>query len=126
LERNYVTNRENWLESAARRAQRETWTLGRKLSRLAELENTSNYELAAELHCEAATVQWLFLCRSPTGERFAEDVQQIASRFSLDVNRLAGLIRRADAVTTLAVSGHDSSEGILLAARDRENDENKP
>jgi hypothetical protein len=121
-----VTNRENWLESAAHRAQRETWTLGRNLSRLAELEGTSSHEFAAELHCDPATVQWLFLCRAPAGQRFAEDVERIASRFSLDVKRLAGLIRRADAVTALAASGHEMSDSILLAARDREDDEDKP
>lgn len=121
-----MTNRENWLESAARRAQRATWSLGWNLTRLAELEGTSSRELAAELNCDAATVQWLFLCRSPTGERFAEDVERIASRFSLDVKRLAGLIRRADAVTALAAWGHDASEGILVAARDRQDDQEKP
>lgn len=121
-----MTNSESWLESAARRAQCETWTLGRNLSRLAELEGTSSHEFAAELKCDTATVQWLFLCRCPAGERFAEDVEQIASRFSLDAKRLAGLIRRADAVAALAAAGHDTSERILLAARDREDDEAKP
>ena len=121
-----MTSRDNWLESAARRAQRETWTLGWTLSRLAELEGTSGYELAAELNCDAETVQWLFLCRSPSGERFAEDVERIASRFSLDTTRLAGLVRRADAVTALAASEPAASESILLAARDREDNNDKP
>ena len=121
-----MTNRENWLESAARRAQRATWSLGWNLTRLAELEGTSSRELAAELNCDAATVQWLFLCRSPTGERFAEDVERIASRFSLDTTRLAGLVRRADAVTALAASDPAASESILLAARDREGINDKP
>lgn len=121
-----MTNSEDWLESAARRAQRETWTLGWCLSRLAELEGNSSRELAAELKCDAATVQWLFLCRSPVGERFTEDVEQIASRFSLDIKSLVGLIRRAHAVTALAARSHDVSEGILLAARDREDDEDQP
>lgn len=121
-----MTNKDHWLESAARRAQRETWTLGWSLSHLAELEGTSSRELATELNCDPVTVQWLFLCRSPSGERFAQDVEQIASRFSLDVKRLAGLVRRADAITALAAPGQRASEGILLAARDREKDKDKP
>jgi orotate phosphoribosyltransferase-like protein len=96
------------------------------LSHLAELEGTSNRELATELNCDPATVQWLFLCRSPSSERFAQDVERIASHFSLDAKRLAGLVRRADAVMALAASGHNASEGILLAARDREEDKDKP
>jgi hypothetical protein len=121
-----VTNKIHWLESAARRAQCETWTLGWSLSRLAELEGTSCRELAAELNCDAATVEWLFLCRSPSTERFAQDVEQIASRFSLDVKRLAGLVRRADAVAALAAPTHDASESMLLAARDRVDDKDNP
>lgn len=121
-----MTNRAHWLESAARRAQRETWTLGWSLSHLTELEGTSSRELATELNCDPVTVQWLFLCRSPTSEQFAQDVERIASRFSLDVKRLAGLVRRADAITALAAPGQGSSEGILLAARDREEDKDKP
>lgn len=121
-----MTSKESWLKFAARRAQRETWTLGRNLSRLAELEGTSSSALAAELKCDPATMQWLFLCRSPASDRFAADVERIASRFSLDVHRLAGLIRRADAVTALAAAAHDTSEGILLAARDREDSEGTP
>lgn len=121
-----MTNKDHWLASAARRAQRETWTLGWSLSHLAESEGTSSRQLATELNCDPVTVQWLFLCRSPSGERFARDVEQIASRFSLDVKRLVGLIRRADAITALAAPGQGASEGILLAARDREEDKDKP
>ena len=122
-----MTSRDNWLESAARRAQRETWTLGDERLRSSwPVEGTSGYELAAELNCDAETVQWLFLCRSPSGERFAEDVERIASRFSLDTTRLAGLVRRADAVTALAASEPAASESILLAARDREDNNDKP
>jgi len=121
-----VTNRDHWLESAARRAQRETWTLGWRLSHLAELEGASSRELATELNCDPVTVQWLFLCRSPSRERFAQDVERIALRFSLDATRLAGLVRRADAITALAASDQGASEGILLAARDREEEKDKP
>jgi hypothetical protein len=116
----------NWLGSAARRAQSESWTLGWSLSRLTQLECTSNVDLAEELNCDATTVQWVFLCRSPSEERFAQDVERIASRFSLDANRLAALIRRADAIAALAAESHDVSESILLAARDREDDEGNP
>lgn len=114
-----MTNRDHWLKSAARQAQRETWTLGWSLSRLAELEGTSSRELATELNCDLVTVQWLFLCRSPSGERFAQDIERIASRFSLDAKRVAGLVRRADAIAALAASGQCAPQGMLLAARDR-------
>jgi hypothetical protein len=115
----------DWLCAAARRAERESWTLGWTLSRLAELEGTSCNDIAAELNCDATTVQWIFLCRSPSGDSFAQDVQRIASRFSFDAMGLAALVRRANAVAALAADSHDASASILLAARDRE-DEEKP
>ena len=97
--------------------------MGSLLSRLAELEGTSGDDIAGELQCAAVTVRWVFLCRRPSGERFAQDVERIASRFSLEVKRLTALVRRADAVVSLAADTHDTSESILLAARDRQDSE---
>jgi hypothetical protein len=120
-----MSNGADWLDSAARRAQEEPWTLGCRLSRLAELEGGASGDIAAELNCDPVTVQWIFLCRCPSAERFAQDVERIASRFSLDVKRLAALVRRADAVVALGAYTQDASESILLAARDREDPEGK-
>lgn len=115
-----MSNKPTWLDSAARRATKEPWTLGCTLSRLAELEGRSSGDIAAELDCDAMTVRWLFFCRRPSLDRFAQDVEHIASRFSLDMKRLAALVRRADAVIALGAQTHDASESVLLAARDRE------
>jgi len=94
------------------------------LSRLCELENKSDPDLATELGCDLHTVHWLYLCRAPSHARFAEGIEQIAQRFRLDASRLAGLIRRADAVVAFAGHGYYASESeFLLAARDRGNDE---
>jgi hypothetical protein len=121
-----MSNETDWLDSAALRAQEERWTLGCRLSRLAELEGGSTGDIAAELNCDAVTVRWIFLCRRPAEESFTQDVERIASRFSLDVKRLAALIRRAEAVAALGADTHDASESILLAARDRQDSEDKP
>jgi len=121
-----MTEEIGWLDFAASRAQRESWTLGFTLSHLTEVERTAAVDLAAELNCDATTIQWIFLCRAPSEEHFAEDVARIASRFAVDPNRLTGLVRRADALAALTAESHDASESILLAARDREDDEVKP
>jgi hypothetical protein len=120
-----MSEESRWLDFAGSRAQCESWTLGCTLSRLTQLEDTTGTDLAAELNCDATTVQWIFLCRAPSEEHFAEDVARIALRFSVDPNRLAALVRRADALAALAAESHNASESILLAARDREGDEGK-
>src|SRR5207302_6715236 len=97
-----MTKAASWLGPAARRAQLEPWALGWILSRLCELEGSSHEDLAAELHCDVTTLRWIFLCRTPAEGRFAEDVERIALRFRLDANRLAAVVRRADAVVALA------------------------
>ena len=120
-----MTDETVWLDSAARRARQEPWTLGCLLSGLADIEGTSGSDIAAELNCDSETVHWIFLCRRPSEHCFAQEVERIAARFSLDVKRLAGLVRRADAVVALAAATHDTSESILLAARDRQDREDK-
>jgi hypothetical protein len=120
-----MTSETFWLDSAARRARQEPWTLGCLLSGLAEIEGTAGGDIAAELNCDAVTVHWIFLCRRPSEQHFTQDVESIAARFSLDVSRLAALVRRADAVAARAAATHDTAESILLAARDRQDKDDK-
>lgn len=114
----------SWLGHAAERARNEPWTLGRLLSRCCELEGTSDNDIATELGCTPDTLRWVYLCRAPSEEHFAEDVGRVAQRFGLEASRLAALVRRADAVAALAAPHHDTGDAeLLLAARDREDTE---
>lgn len=86
------------------------------------IEGTSEDDLAAELGCPLITLRWLFLCRLPSPARFSSDLQRIADRFDVKVDRLASLIRRAGALQVLGRGQGDDSR-LLLAARDRDQGE---
>lgn len=110
----------SWLGRAALRSRAETWTLGHVFSRCCQAEGASDDDLALELDCSIDTMRWLSLCRAPSRARFAEDVEQIAARFNVSVHRLAGLVRRADALEALQAGHKDPSSELHLAARDRQ------
>ena len=114
----------SWLRHVAERTRNEPWTLGRLLSRYCTLESSTEGEIATELGCTPDTLSWIFLCRTPSQKGFRDDVESIAQRFGLEPSRLAALVRRADAVVALAAPYHNAGDGeLLLAARDREDEE---
>jgi hypothetical protein len=116
----------SWLRHAAQRSSLECWSLGRLLSRCRELEGSSDEMLAAELDCDVQTILWLSLCRLPSEARFVEEVRQVCSRFGLDSTRLAALLRRAQALEALTVQAdvyEEASDQFLLAARDRDDED---
>jgi hypothetical protein len=67
----------------------------------------------------------LGLCRRPREDRWYEDVEEIAAACRLDAGALASLLRQALAAELMAGAapvGH-VVDGRLLAARDRDEDE---
>ncbi|WP_338865485.1 hypothetical protein [Myxococcus stipitatus] len=114
----------DWLETAARRSSLEPWTLGHAFESYRELEDRTPSQLAEDLGCTEEQVHWLALCRRPEdGEGFAEQVEQIAKRFEVDLLRLTRVLRRVEVMDALRLAGADGEEAgedsVLLAARDR-------
>ncbi|MFP2924246.1 hypothetical protein ACLESO_03300 [Pyxidicoccus sp. 3LG] len=101
--------------------------LGHVFERYKELESHTTGELAIELGCSAETLQWLSICRRPEEASFAEHVRVIANRFALDPSRLSAVLRRVEVLDALAahrdVEGAAGEDSLLLAARDRLEDE---
>jgi hypothetical protein len=114
----------SWLKAAVRRSADEDWTLGFSFERYRQFKSKSPEELAEELGCSLETLDWLSLCRVPSEERFAEELDVITQRFNVDPNRLAPVLRLAKILHAFSAKrdGEDRSSGSsikLLAARDR-------
>ncbi len=115
-----------WLNKASARVQECSWSLGSIFERYCDLEHRSLGQLAEELDCTPETISWMTLCRQPAPGRFAEDVESIASRFSVSAGRLAGIIRRVQVLDALRHDETDRTSDaaeLLIAARDRAKDD---
>jgi hypothetical protein len=116
-----------WLALAAARSVEHPWSVGYALARFGKDEGKTREQLAAELGCEKAQLDWLSLCRRPDPLRFTEHVHEIAERYGLPALKLASIFRRVDALDALDTNTPEAnSHGakvILLAARDRSSGE---
>jgi hypothetical protein len=90
-----------------------------------EQEKMDDEQLADFLGCELEVLPRLALCRRPRpAPRFREDVEAIAGHTGADPSRLARLVRAAEAAEGMRTSGaHAHTASVLMAARDREDDE---
>jgi hypothetical protein len=112
--------RPEWLDRASVQAERYDWSLASLFARCLRGADASVDELVAELACDRQTMSLICLCRVPSSDHFAEDVNKIADRFGLKPGLLASIIRRAIALDALRAD--DASEAMssqLLAARDK-------
>jgi hypothetical protein len=92
--------------------------LGWLLVRYLEIEKVSEEQLVELLEMRGDDLPRLKLCLRPDADRFLADVTQIAGKFRLSLAKLAGVIRRVEAVE--AMSGAAAAAGTpLLAARAR-------
>ena len=109
------------LPALARRVSDDPFFLASVLTVYAESEAMDDEQLAAQLGCSTETLTPLRLCRRPRPDppEFRQDVELIATRFSVRADVLATAVRRADAVTALRRGG-EGSQGTLMAARDRQ------
>jgi hypothetical protein len=114
------------LERLARRVASDPFFLAAPLARFAEHHHLDDNGLAAKLGCAPADLTHLRLCRSPDPmpPTFWNDVQCIATRFGIDPDGLAEVVRFGQVLLHLERTGAGASEaGYLMAARDREPEE---
>ena len=83
-------------------------------------------KLAEWLKCDQKEMERLALCRRPSDEAsdFGREAELIASFCRCDPDRLVQLLRAVAALDSL-VERKTSSEGLLMAARDRSKSQNK-
>lgn len=108
------------LEALSRQVTGDPFFLGQALAVWASSEGLDDAGLAARLGVTPETLVLLRLCRRPHPEpdRFRADVERIAARFGVSADRLAEIVRRADALERLGSAGQKTG-GLLIAARDR-------
>jgi hypothetical protein len=112
------------LESLARRVARNPLFLAAPLARFAERHRLDDEALATQLGCRPEVLTDLRLCRNPHPEppRFWQDVECIATHFSVNAGRLAEVVRFGQGLLHLSQPGVSAEDapGYLMAARDEE------
>jgi hypothetical protein len=108
------------LSSLARRAEERPTFLAALLGAYARSEDLDDAELADRLGCPAEQLSRLKLCRAPRTEpaEMRQDVARLAELFGVDEAVLRRAVLRGRVVLRL----RQGSDGMLLAARDRESE----
>lgn len=108
------------LEHLARRLEDDPFFLACPLKLYAESEGLNEDSLAARMRCSIDTCVLVCLCRAPAGddESFQDDIEKIATKFSVDGDVLAEAIRRGQAIFEMRRTTNVA--GTLMAARDGE------
>ena len=108
----------NWMVS---RARSDGFFLGKALSDYQAASHIDDAALAAELRCAPETLSRLVLCRWPDdrGPRFAQEVREIAAFAPCDADALIRMLRQVAAVRGFQQGSVGSTQGLLMAARDR-------
>lgn len=111
------------LERLARRVADDAFFLAPALALYARSEGLDEAALAARLECPLATLTLLRLCRMPHAQppRFGQDIDCIATRFTVRAEVLAEVVRRGQNLLQLRATETTAPDaaGFLLAARDR-------
>lgn len=107
----------------ARRVADDPFFLAGALAAYARAEGLNDERLAARLGCTVSQLAAIRLCRKPQGaaREFQHDVARIAERFQIDGMVIAEAVRLGDALRALGELEQD--DGLLMAARDRDADE---
>lgn len=117
------------VRAMARRLSRDETFLAAALRRFAQSEGLDEVGLSRVLGCQPDDLPLLGLCRRPRPRApdFRADVDRIAARHQLNAGALAAVVRRADALAALqSAAREESGNGLLMAARDREDDPEHP
>lgn len=111
------------LETMALWAEEEPFFLASALAAYARSEGLDAPGVAAALGCPVGDLAMLRLCRTPRTEptEFWEDVTCIATRFGIDPQLLAGVVKRGQVVRRVLEPGPGTARP-LMAARDREDE----
>lgn len=114
------------LARAFHKAQSNTFFLAKVLAEFQIQNNLDDEALAELLGCKTDDLPRLGLCRCPDANQptFATDIDHLANRYHLNANYLANLIRQVNALKAMKEHLRKSRSGqtILLAARDRDED----
>ena len=115
------------LKRLAARVESDPSFLASLLSEYARAEGLDDAGLARDLGCKEDDLTGVRLCRAPRPDPagFREDVRRVAERFSLDADRLMGVVREAEALRRLREGGA-AAPGFLMAARDRPDEPPRP
>ena len=108
------------LEGLVRRFEGDSFFLAHALKLYAQSEDLDTSGLANRMGCSPETLTMLALCRDPRtdSERFHRDIHLIASRFEIQPDCLAEVVRRGQAISRAREM--QTIQGTLLAARDAE------
>lgn len=107
------------------RARDDAFFLGKILSEYQEANSLDDPGLAAALRCTPQALSRLVLCRCPDDRAasFAQQVQAIATFAACSADALMLLLRHVAAMRALRAPSGKSTGGLLMAARDRHDDE---
>jgi len=106
----------------ARRACTDVFFLGKAFAEYQAMHGIDDRKLAKMLQCTIEAVARLALCRRPDDQaaKFRQEAQRIATFASCNAEQLVQLLREVAAVASLREEGSEaSSQGLLMAARDR-------
>jgi hypothetical protein len=116
------------LERLAQTVESDPFFLAAPLRYYADSQQLDDDALAGQLGCDRDTLTRLRLCRNPQPmpPHFWDDVDRIATRFQIDPDRLAEMVRLGQALLQAQprAGGSVPGPGFLLAAR--EEPENEP
>ena len=117
----------NLLAWSATRAANWPHLFASVIDRYLELNELTEDELSAYLHCDHNTLNHLRLCGRPDPDpsAFALDIQRVADKLGLDAGTLASIVREVDAAEAFGRAGSEvspfsSTPGMLKAARDHD------
>lgn len=107
------------------RARDDAFFLGKTLSEYQEANSLDDRGLAAALRCTPRALSRLVLCRCPDDRAasFAQEVQAVAAFAACSADALMQLLRQVAAMRALRAQRGESAGGLLMAARDRHDDE---
>jgi hypothetical protein len=123
------TNPSKTLKRAAQRAIENDFFLAGILHEYQQTNHLNDEALAQFLECNSTDLPRLALCRRPTThqETFLNDLEHLSQHFHLNIDRLATIIRQVDTLRVLreyhtSAKGLNNPQGLLQAARDRDDD----
>lgn len=107
------------IESFIHRVTDDDYFLASALEDYVCSEQVDDTSLAMSLGCSLEALDSLRLCRRPRPEPtlFRRDTDRIASRFAVNAEVLAQIVRRSNAVRAMR-RGNSEQPGLLMAARD--------
>jgi len=109
----------------AERARGDAFFLGKVLSEYQRASALDGPGLATALRCAPEALDRLALCRWPDDRAasFAREVRAIATFAPCDSDALMQVLRQVAAMRALRNQGAGLTDGLLMAARDRYEDE---